>query len=47
MWIIVDSQSGQQVGKPYSHHGKAISRRDKLDLIYGAYRYRVVRLTLV
>lgn len=46
MWIIVDSKSGQQVGKPYSHHSRAIKRRDKLDLIYGACRYRVVRLGL-
>ena len=39
---IVDKQTGQQVGKPYSYEQRkrCWHRVDKLDNQYGAYRYR-------
>lgn len=41
MFIIIDRQTGLQVGKPYKSKQRVRARRDKLDLIYGAYRYVV------
>lgn len=42
--IIVDSQTGRFVSKPYlyKNRDKARARADKLDSDYGAVRYKVV-----
>ena len=42
--IIVDSQTGQFVSKPYlyKNRNKARARADKLDMEYGTVRYEVV-----
>ena len=42
--IIVDSQTGRFVSKPYlyKNRDKARARADKLDMEYGAVRYKVV-----
>ena len=39
-WIIVDTQTGLQVGNPYKDRKRCATRVDKLDNDYGAYRYR-------
>ena len=39
--IIIDRQTGTQIGKPYTDKKRARSRANKLDLQYGAYRYTV------
>ena len=44
MYVIKDIKTGQQVGKPYQDAKRARRRADKLDLQYGAIRYRVVRI---
>ena len=41
MYQIIDMKTGQPVGKPYTNVRRARARRDKLDLQYGAIRYRV------
>ena len=38
-YIIIDKQTGKQVGKPYKNGAQASRRVDKLDNQYGAYRY--------
>jgi len=46
-FVIVDGQTGERVGKPYTGktaRKRARTRMDKLDLEYGAYRYRINRL---
>lgn len=42
--IIVDSQTGRYVSRPYLYRNrnKARARADKLDSEYGAVRYKVV-----
>ena len=42
--IIVDSQTGQFVSKPYlyKNRDKARARADRMDSDYGAVRYKVV-----
>lgn len=42
--IIVDSQTGEFVSEPYlyKNRNKARARADKLDMDYGAVRYKVV-----
>lgn len=44
MYIIIDRQTGKQIGKPYKSRVAASRRRDALDLAYGAYRYTVQRV---
>jgi hypothetical protein len=41
MFIIIDKQTGQQVGRSYSTRVSASRRVDRLDNEYGAYRYYV------
>lgn len=43
IYKIIDSKTGQQVGKDYTwkDRNRARSRADKLDLRYGAVRYIV------
>lgn len=41
MFIVIDKQTGQQVGKAYASRVGASRRVDKLDNAYGAYRYFV------
>lgn len=41
LWIIIDRQTGAQVGKPYTNRVRASRRVDRLDNEYGAYRYSV------
>lgn len=41
MYAVVDRQTGEQVGKPYTSKNRARGRVDKLDQEYGAYRYSV------
>jgi len=45
MWTIYDRKEGCYVGKPYGNRRRAQSRAERLDLIYGAYRYNVRALT--
>ena len=40
MYHVIDKHTKQIVGK-YASHKRAINRADKLDNIYGAYRYIV------
>lgn len=40
---VIDMKTGQQVGANYLNVSRARARRDKLDLQYGAIRYRVER----
>lgn len=40
-YIVIDRQTGEQVGKPYTSKNRARSRVDKLDGAYGGYRYTV------
>lgn len=42
---VVDSKTGKVVGGPYATRSRAIRRQDQLDNQYGAYRYRVRRIT--
>lgn len=42
-YIIVDTHTGLQVGKPYTQRNRARARADRLDNQYGAVRY-VVRV---
>lgn len=42
MYRVVDSRTQKPVGKPYKSASRARARRDKLDLLHGAIRYRVV-----
>ena len=44
-YIIWDGKNNEQVGSEYISRRKAESRADKLDLIYGAYRYYVKVIT--
>jgi len=39
--IIIDTHTGLQVGKPYTHRNRARARADRLDNQYGAVRYAV------
>lgn len=41
MYIIIDRQTGLQVGKAYQSRVAASRRVDVLDNAYGAYRYAV------
>ena len=41
VYRIIDNQTGQQVGADYKNRRRAYTRADKLDLEYGAIRYRV------
>ena len=41
---IIDNHTKQQIGKLYTSRVRATRRRDKLDLQYGAIRYRVERV---
>ncbi len=46
-FVIIDRQTGERVGKPYTGktaRKRARTRMDKLDNEYGAYRYQVKRL---
>jgi len=43
MYRIVDTKTGQQVGKNYKSRSRARAQADKLDNAYGAYRY-IVRI---
>lgn len=40
-YIIIDTLTGQQVGKPYTQRNRARARADRLDNQYGAVRYAV------
>jgi hypothetical protein len=40
-WIVWDVRTQRAVGKPYLNRRRAVTRADKLDLEYGAYRYQV------
>lgn len=40
-YAVIDRHTGEQVGKPYTNKSRARSRADKLDIVYGAYRYSV------
>lgn len=44
MYIIWDNHNKIAVSKPYACVKRARRRADKLDLAYGAYRYRVKQL---
>lgn len=46
MFKIIDSKTGKQVGGLYKEGSRARQQRDKLDLKYGAIRYRVVRVDM-
>lgn len=41
MYEVIDRQTGARVGGVYATAQRARSRRDKLDLAYGAVRYMV------
>ena len=41
MYAIIDRQTGKQVGRLYKNKNRARTRRDKLDLAYGAYKHFV------
>ena len=41
---VIDRQTNQKIGKPYSTRTRANNKADKLDMEYGAIRY-VVRTT--
>lgn len=41
LYVIIDRQTGLQVGQPYKSRSRASRRVDKLDNAYGAYRYYV------
>jgi hypothetical protein len=41
LYVLVDLKTGLVVGKPYTSAQRARTRRDKLDLEYGACRYYV------
>jgi hypothetical protein len=38
-YVIIDRQTGRQVGAPYTSGKRASARVNKLDLDYGASRY--------
>lgn len=40
-YVVIDRQTGQQVGKQYNSRVRASRRVDALDNAYGAYRYYV------
>ena len=40
-YIVIDRQTGLQVGRSYTVSSKAYASRDKLDNAYGGYRYFV------
>lgn len=40
-FAIIDTRTGNQVGSLYTNRKRAVSRADKLDNAYGAYRYTV------
>lgn len=44
MYRVIDIKTGLPVGKLYTSATRARTRRDKLDLQYGAIRYRVERV---
>lgn len=44
MYVVIDRQTGLQVGEPYQNKNRASSRADKLDIEYGAVRYFVKTL---
>lgn len=44
MYKIIDVKTSLQVGTNYKDRRKAINRADKLDLQYGAIRYKVIRI---
>ena len=39
MYIVIDRHTGQQVGKPLQSLKAASRKVDRLDNVYGAYRY--------
>jgi hypothetical protein len=41
VYVVIDGQTGNQVGGEYKSRSRASARVDKLDNAYGAYRYRV------
>lgn len=43
IYKIIDVKTGQQVGKDYNHkqRNRARAKADRLDLLYGGYRYSV------
>jgi hypothetical protein len=43
-WVIIDNQTKKPVSKILTNRSRARSRADKLDLQYGAVRYRVMPL---
>lgn len=43
-YAVIDRQTGEQVGKPYTSKNRARSRMDKLDNEYGGYRYSVKQI---
>jgi hypothetical protein len=45
-WMVVDGYTGCQVGRPRKSRKRAQAYADKLDLAYGAYRYRVEPIAL-
>jgi len=40
-YIVIDRQTGLQVGGALSTSNRAYAKRDRLDNAYGAYRYYV------
>ena len=44
MYKIIDMKTKLQVGTNYKDRKRAMRRADKLDLMYGAIRYRVVKI---
>lgn len=40
-YVVIDRQTGEQVGKLYTSKNRARSRVDALDNAYGGYRYTV------
>lgn len=40
-YAVIDRHTGEQVGKSYTSKNRARSRVDKLDRVYGGYRYMV------
>ena len=40
-YIVIDRQTGLQVGRSFVISSKAYAKRDRLDNAYGAYRYYV------
>lgn len=47
LFVVIDRQSGKQVGQPCKTRIAASRKVDRLDNAYGAYRYYVLPIAVV